>query len=68
MLFRSDGDQHVLFLLGQEDGNYVQVQFFIDSWSCSSPNSSRSLPLWVPDSRETGEALAEVLLPLMETD
>ena len=63
-----DGDQHVLFLLGQEDGNYVQVQFFIDSWSCSSPNSSRSLPLWVPDSRETGEALAEVLRPLMETD
>lgn len=63
-----DGDQHVLFLLGQEDGNYVQVQFFIDSWSCSSPNSSRSLPLWVPDSRETGEALAEVLRPLMERD
>ena len=60
-----DGDQHILISLYKPGEGHVQVQFFIDEWTYHSPYSSRNLTLWVADSRETGEALAEVFQPLL---
>lgn len=60
-----DGDLHILFSLYKPGEGRVQVQFFIDEWTYHSPYSSRNLTLWVADSRETGEALAEVFQPLL---
>ncbi|WP_297871477.1 hypothetical protein [uncultured Oscillibacter sp.] len=61
-----DGDFHVMLTLADQNHGYVQIQFFVDKWTCSSPHSTRSLALWVKDARETGSALAETLLPLMK--
>ena len=60
-----DGDLHILFSLYKPGEGHVQVQFFIDEWMYHSPYSSRNLTLWAADSRETGEALAEVFQPLL---
>lgn len=60
-----DGDHHVMFFLGRRTKGYIQVQFFIDEWMYHSPHSNRNLTLWVKNSRETGDALAEVLRPLL---
>lgn len=62
----ADGDHHVMLTLADRDSGYVQIQFFVDEWTCSSPHSTRSLPLWVKNARETGDALAETLRPLMK--
>lgn len=59
------GDYHIMFQAGQQYAGDVQVQFFVDEWMYSSPYSNRNLTLWVKDSRETGSALAQALLPLM---
>ena len=61
-----DGDFHVMLTLADQNHGYVQIQFFVDKWTCSSPHSTRSLALWVKDARETGSALAETLLPLIK--
>lgn len=63
-----DGDQHIMFLLRKQAVRYSQVQFFIDEWTYHSPYSNRNLTLWVTDSRETGEAMAEAFRPLLESD
>lgn len=60
-----DGDHHVMFFLGRRTKGYIQVQFFIDEWMYHSPHSNRNLTLWVKNSRESGDALAEVLRPLL---
>ena len=60
-----DGDLHILFSLYKPGEGHVQVQFFIDEWMYHSPYSSRNLTLWAADSRETGEALAEIFQPLL---
>lgn len=62
-----EGDRHVTFLLSKRAVGYIQVQFFIDGWMYHSPYSNRNLTLWVADSRESGEALAEVFQPLLES-
>lgn len=62
----ADGDHHVMLILADRDSGSVQIQFFVDKWTCSSSHSSRSLPLWVKNARETGDALAETLRPLMK--
>ena len=61
-----DGDLHIMFRLGRQRKGSLQVQFFIDEWMYHSPYSNRYLTLWVTDSRETGEALAEAFQPLLE--
>lgn len=61
-----DGDLHIMFSVGQQREGRVQIQFFIDEWMYNSPHSTRNLTLWVEDSRETGDALAEVFRPLLE--
>lgn len=61
-----DGDHHIMFYLGRQRKGSVHVQFFIDEWMYHSPYSSRNLTLWVKNSRETGDALAEVFRPLLE--
>ncbi len=65
-----DGDHHVIFFLGKRPKGYVQVQFFIDEWSYSNPLpfsfANRALTLWVDNSKETGDALAEAIRPLLE--
>lgn len=61
-----DGDLHIMFSLGRQDEGSTQVQFFIDEWMYHSPHSTRSLSLWVKNARETGDALAETLRPLMK--
>lgn len=61
-----DGDFHVMLTLLDRNSGYLQIQFFVDEWTCSSPHSTRSLSLWVKDARETGSTLAKVLLPLMK--
>lgn len=61
-----DGDFHVMLTLADQNHGYVQIQFFVDKWTCSSPHSIRNLALWVKDARKTGSALAETLLPLMK--
>lgn len=63
-----DGDQHILLSLYKPGGGYIQVQFFIDEWTYSSPHSNRNLTLWVTDSRETRKTLAEAFRPLLESD
>lgn len=63
-----DGDLHIMFSLGRQRKGSIQVQFFIDEWMYHSPHSNRNLTLWVKDSREVGEALADAFLPLLETD
>ena len=60
-----DGDLHILFSPYKHGEGHFQVQFFIDEWTYHSPYSSRNLTLWVADSRETGEALAEIFQPLL---
>ena len=60
-----DGDHHVMFFLGRRTKGYIQVQFFIDEWMYHSPHSNRNLTLWVTNPKETGDALAEVLRPLL---
>lgn len=65
-----DGDHHVMFFLGKRPKGYVQVQFFIDEWSYNNPLpfsfANRALTLWVDNSKETGDALAEAIRPLLE--
>lgn len=61
-----DGDHHVMFFLGRRTKGYIQVQFFIDEWMYHSPHSNRDLTLWMEDSRQAGEALAEAFRPLLE--
>lgn len=61
-----DGDHHIMFYLGRQRRGALQVQFFIDEWMYHSPYSNRNLTLWVKNSRETGDALAEVFRPLLE--
>lgn len=61
-----DGDHHIMFYLGRQRRGSLQVQFFIDEWMYHSPYSNRNLTLWVKNSRETGDALAEVFRPLLE--
>lgn len=60
-----DGDCHILFSIGRLRGRPLQVQFFIDEWSYVSPHSNRNLTLWVRDAKQTGDALAEALGPLL---
>ena len=59
-----------MFFLGKRPKGYVQVQFFIDEWSYSNPLplsfANRALTLWVDNSKETGDALAEAIRPLLE--
>lgn len=61
-----DGDFHIMFYLGRQGKGSIQVQFFIDEWMYHSPYSTRNLTLWVEDSRQAGETLAEVFRPLLE--
>ena len=61
-----DGDLRIRFSIGQQRAGKVEMQFFIDEWMYYSPYCSRNLTLWVKDSREAGEALAEVFWPLLE--
>ena len=61
-----DGDHHIMFYLGRQRRGALQVQFFIDEWMYHSPYSNRNLTLWVKNSREAGDALAEVFRPLLE--
>lgn len=61
-----DGDYHINLTLTERGGGYVNLQFFLDEWTYSSPLSNRNLPLWAENSRETGNALAEALWPLLE--
>lgn len=61
-----DGDLHIMFRLGRQGKGSIQVQFFIDEWMYHSPHSSRNLTLWVEDSRQAGETLAEAFRPLLE--
>lgn len=60
-----DGDYHILFSLYKQGSGSIRMQFFIDEWMYYSPHCSRNLTLWVEDARQAGEALAEVLLPLL---
>lgn len=62
-----DGDLHILFSPYKQSEGHFQVQFFIDEWTYHSPYSNRNLTLWVADSRETGEALAEAFQPLLRS-
>ena len=62
-----EGDHHILFSMYKVGGGHMQMQFFIDEWMYfSSPLSSRNLTLWVKDSKQTGDALAETLRPLLD--
>ncbi len=61
-----DGDYHIMLTPIAQGGGYVNLQFFLDEWTYSSPWSNRNLTLWVEDSRETGNALAEALWSLLE--
>lgn len=61
-----DGDLHIMFSIGQQRNGSVRIQFFIDEWMYYSPYSTRNLTLWVEDSRQAGEALAEAFRPLLE--
>lgn len=61
-----DGDNHILFSLGRQQKGSIQIQFFIDEWMYHSPYCGRNLTLWVKDSKQSGDALAEVLRPLLE--
>lgn len=61
-----DGDHQILFTLYKQSKGYIQVQFFIDEWMYHSPHSSRNLTLWVKDSKQAGDALAQILRPLLE--
>lgn len=62
-----EGDHHILFSMYKVGGGHMQMQFFIDEWMYfSSPLSSRNLTLWVKDSKQTGDALAEALRPLLD--
>lgn len=61
-----DGDFHIMFYLGRQGKGSIQVQFFIDEWMYHSPHCGRNLTLWVKDSKQTGDVLAEVLRPLLE--
>lgn len=63
-----DGDHQILFSLYKQGEGYIQVQFFIDEWMYHSPHTSRYLTLWVKDSKQTGDALGEILRPLLEED
>lgn len=60
-----DGDHHIMFYLGRQRRGSLQVQFFIDEWMYHSPYSNRNLTLWVTEPKETGDALAEILRPLL---
>lgn len=60
-----DGDCNILLYVGRRGADSVRIQFFIDQWNYVSPHSNRNLTLWVRDSRETGDALAEALRPLL---
>lgn len=67
-----DGDHHIMFYLGRQGKGSIQVQLFIDEWSCSNPLpfsfANRALTLWVDNSKETGDALAAAFQPLLEAD
>nr|WP_325185338.1 hypothetical protein [uncultured Oscillibacter sp.] len=60
-----DGDWHILLYVGRRGARSIRIQFFIDEWDYLSPHSNRNLTLWVKDSKQTGDALAEVLRPLL---
>ncbi len=63
-----DGALHIMFSIGQQRAGSVQIQFFIDEWVYSSPHANRNLTLWVTSPRESGNALAETLRPLLEEE
>lgn len=65
---RRTGDGIRLTLLWSQDGGWAEVQFFSDEWRYATSWSNRDLPLWVKDGKETGEALAEALRPLLEAE
>lgn len=60
-----DGDHHIWLHMGRQGAHSIRIQFFIDEWMYASPHSNRNLTLWVKNSRQTGDALAEVLRPLL---
>lgn len=60
-----DGDWHILLYVGRRGARSIRIQFFIDEWDYLSPHSNRNLTLWVKNSKQTGDALAEVLRPLL---